>query len=149
MLWLWFSASAAPTIVALLMVMPIFWANVREGILSVDRRLLEMAQAYKFSRWMRLKHIYAPSLLPQFIAACTTGIGFAWKSGVAAEVIASTAHSIGGGIRNSKVYLEIPDLFAWTITVVILSILFENLMVRYIKRLPHHNQAKLQGRERP
>jgi len=133
LLLLWFSASATPTISAFLMVMPIFWSNVREGILSTDKQLLEMAQTYKFTRWMRVKRIYAPSLLPQFIAACTTGIGFAWKSGVAAEVIASPAFSVGRGIYNSKIYLEIPDLFAWTLAVVALSMLFERLILRLIK----------------
>ena len=48
---------------------------------------------FRLPRAKKLRHVYLPSVLPQWLAACTTGFGFAWKSGVAAEVIARPALS--------------------------------------------------------
>lgn len=130
---LWLTTTLTPVFISFLMVMPIAWANVREGILAVDRQLIEMAELFRLPRRERLKHIYLPSLAPQYLAACTTGFGFAWKSGVAAEVIARPALSIGKYLYESKLYLNTDELFAWTAAVILLSMLLERLLVRAIK----------------
>ena len=55
-------------------------------------------------------------------------MGLAWKSGVAAEVLCLPRPSIGTQIYNAKLYLEVPDLFAWTVVVVALSLVLEQLL---------------------
>ena len=55
-------------------------------------------------------------------------MGLAWKSGVAAEVLCLPFRSVGTEIFNTKLNLEIPDLFAWTAVVVCLSLLLEKLL---------------------
>lgn len=132
---LWLSKNMTPVFTAFLMVMPVFWTNVQEGIQATDRDLLEMGDVFKFTNFKKLRYIYAPSVLPQFLAASTTGIGFAWKAGVAAEVISPPAFSIGRSLYESKLYLETPELFAWTAVVILLSMLLEKLMVYGIKRV--------------
>ena len=81
---------------------------------------------------MRL--IYLPSLRPYLLAAVTTAMGLAWKSGVAAEVLCIPRPAIGTQIYNSKLYLDIPDLFAWTVAVVALSLLLEGLLRALLER---------------
>ena len=115
--------------------MPIAWANVREGVLAVDGQLLEMAEVFRLSRMKKLRDIYLPAVLPQYLAACTTGFGFAWKSGVAAEVIARPALSIGRNLYESTLYLNTEELFAWTAIVILLSMLLERVMVRMMRRI--------------
>ena len=62
-----------------------------------------------------------PAALPSTGAALSTAMGLAWKSGVAAEVIGIPTGSIGEKLYKAKVYLATPDLFAWTLTVVLIS----------------------------
>ena len=95
---------------------------------STDGQLLELARAYRFSRGRTVRLIYLPSLRPYFLSALTTSMGLAWKSGVAAEVLCWPRPGIGTQIYNSKLYLEIPELFAWTAVVVALSLLLERLL---------------------
>ena len=64
----------------------------------------------------------------------TTALGLAWKSGVAAEVLCIPRAAIGTRIYESKLYLEIPDLFAWTAVVVALSLLLEGVLRRVLAR---------------
>jgi NitT/TauT family transport system permease protein len=54
-------------------------------------------------------------------------MGLAWKSGVAAEVLCQPKLAIGSELYYSKIYLETPELFAWTALVIILSFILEKL----------------------
>lgn len=131
----WLRSARVPVFISFLTVVPIVWANVESGILETDKKLLEMARVYRFSRGQILRDVYIPSVRPYFLSAFTTGLGFAWKSGIAAEVIANTKNSVGGEIYSAKIYLETPDLFAWTLVVIALSMVLEKLLVHLVLRL--------------
>ena len=131
---LWTGKNAVPAIISGLMVLPVVWANLIRGLRETDPKLLELARAYRFSRWKTTRLIYLPSLRPYFLSAVTTALGLAWKSGVAAEVLCIPRAAIGTRIYESKLYLEIPDLFAWTAVVVVLSLLLEALLRRALAR---------------
>ncbi len=141
----WLQSARVPVFISFLTVVPIVWANVESGILQTDQKLLEMAKLYRFSRWKTLRHVYIPSVQPYFLSAFTTGLGFAWKSGIAAEVIANTRNSVGGQIYNAKIYLETPDLFAWTLVVIALSMLLEKLLVRLILGSTKRREGRKNG----
>lgn len=130
---LWTGRDNVPTIIAALMVLPVVWENLSQGIRSADLQLLEMARAYRFSPLKTIFLIYIPTIRPYFSAAVTTSMGLAWKSGVAAEVLCLPKFAIGTQIYNSKIYLEVPDLFAWTLVVVTLSILLEKILAHLLK----------------
>jgi NitT/TauT family transport system permease protein len=129
----WMKTSQVPVFASALIVLPILWANVSEGIRKTDRGLLQMADMYRFGRIGTVRKVYLPSVLPYFTAACTTGMGMAWKGGVAAEVLSSLPLSLGGEIYQSKIYLETVDLFAWTAVVILLSVLLERALLRAVK----------------
>jgi NitT/TauT family transport system permease protein len=63
--------------------------------------------------------------MPYFASASTTSLGLAWKSCVSAEVLAVCAKSVGYYIFISKQYYETEQLFAWTIAIILLSVLLE------------------------
>lgn len=125
---LWTGRDNVPVVVSALMVLPVVWENLSQGIRSTDPKLLEMAKAYRFSALKTAFLIYIPTLRPYFAAAVTTAMGLAWKSGVAAEVLCLPRQAIGTRIYNSKLYLEVPDLFAWTMVVVALSLTLEKCL---------------------
>lgn len=126
---LWISRDVTPLIIALMMVTPIVWTGVETGILNTDKALLEMAEAYKMSRAASIRHIYLPSISPYFFASLRSSLGMSWKAGIAAEVLLQPVISIGKMISDSKILLETVDLFAWTVVVVVLSVIIEKLMV--------------------
>jgi len=125
---LWTGKDFVPVVISALMVVPVVWGNLSRGIRETDGQLLEMARAYRFSRLKTVRLIYLPALRPYFASALTTAMGLAWKSGVAAEVLCLPRSSMGTEIFNTKLDLEIPDLFAWTAVVVALSLLLEWLL---------------------
>ncbi len=130
-IWIMTGSGSVPTIIAVLIVMPIIWQNLYDGYYAIDKHLLELAAVYDFSREKKLKYIYTPSLMKYFLPAVVTSVGLAWKSGIAAEIIAYTSNSIGKEIFDARAILEGQRLFAWTVVVIILSICFERL-IKYL-----------------
>ncbi|MBO4583988.1 MAG: ABC transporter permease subunit [Clostridia bacterium] len=126
--------SYIPTVTSFLMVFPMIWANTFKGIDETDEKLLEMAEVFGFSRKCLLRDVYMPSVKPYFVPAALTSLGFAWKAGIAAEVLASPKHSIGGMLYRAKVYLETPEMLAWTLCVIMISMLLEWLLSYLLKR---------------
>ncbi len=117
-----------PSVISLLMVMPVVWTNVHEGIINVDNELKEVCTIYKFSAKKRLSVLYFPSVMPYFTSAVLSSIGLGWKAGIAAEILYPPIESIGRAILESKQLLLTEDLFAWTLVVIILSFFFELLL---------------------
>lgn len=131
----WIRTDVLPLFISFLMVTPLVWGNMTEGIRRTDQQLLEMARVYQWSGLKTWLHIRIPSVTPYFLTALSSGLGFAWKSGIAAEVICQPAFSIGKELYVSKLYLETPQVFAWTITAVALSLLLEKGLLLAVRRL--------------
>ena len=77
----------------------------------------------------KVRYIYISQAAPYFLAACRLALGLCWKAGVAAEVIGIPGGSIGEKLYHAKIYLNTPDLFAWTIVIIMISFLFEKLIL--------------------
>ncbi len=122
---LWIGAAEVPAFITLLIVLPIVWSNLDTGLSSIDPSLNELTRVYHFSPIRRLRTLILPSVGPYFISACRSSLGLAWKAGIAAEIIVSPKNSIGTMIGEAKQYILTADMFAWTLTVVLLSLLIE------------------------
>ena len=132
---IWLDSRSLSVFISFLMVLPIIYTSVLQGIRATDIQLLEMATVFKVSRWRRLVYIYLPQLRPFLVSSCTVATGLAWKAGIAAEVIGIPAGTIGERLYQAKVYLDTGDLFAWTIVVVGLSIVVDKAIVQGLDRL--------------
>ncbi len=126
--------SNVPIFICFLMVSPIAWGNVTTGLDQINKGLLDMSNVFRFGASKKIRYIYIPSVMPYIMSAATTGLGLAWKAGIAAEVLCTPAFSIGKHIYNSKIYLETPELFAWTTLVVILSVVLEKILIFVMKK---------------
>ena len=124
-----------PVAATLLMVTPIIYANVLNGIRSVPKENREVAKVYGFGFGKMMKYCVFPSVLPYFSAGAKTAVGIAWKAGVAAEVLCTPKTSIGSALWDAKTYLESEELFAWTLTVIILSMVIEKLLTVGISKI--------------
>ena len=121
-----------PFLTSAMISMPIIFSNVFEGFENVDKNLLEVTHVYNFSFSKKCKVLYLPSIKPYFVSGIKSCIGLAWKAGIAAEVLCTPDRSIGLKIHETRVYLETPYLFAWTLSVIILSLIFEKVAIKLI-----------------
>lgn len=130
----WLSSANVPILAGMLMVMPVVYANVREGVASADPQLLEMARLFGFTRWKTVRRVIVPSVMPTFLAACEACVGLCFKATIAAEVIGVPKGAIGTQLYHAKIYLETDALMAWTLVVILLSMALERLLKALIER---------------
>lgn len=144
---LWIDKNLLPVFTAVIMTVPLVWGSVNAGYKNIDRGRLEFAAVYGFSFSKKLIKLYIPSILPYFSSSVITGMGLAWKAGVAAEVLAVPVMAIGTRLRDAKMYIETPDVFAWTAVIIALSVLLERLIKLSLGRLEkkYKNYAHLRS----
>lgn len=130
----WFSSSAVPVFSCVLLCLPVFYANTLTGLRSVDKQLLEVAQVFGVRQFRVLTGITVPSILPNIYTALSVCLGFSWKSVVAAEVLSSPKHALGYNLYATKLYLDTPALFAWTLTIIIISLAVEKGLKRILPK---------------
>ena len=121
---IWFGSRNLSVFIALVMVFPVIYTNV-----LADRELTEMARMFRIPLLRHIRCITLPQVAPYFRAGCALGLGLCWKAGVAAEVIGMPVPSIGERLQQAKVYLDTPELFAWTLVIVLISVGFEKLFM--------------------
>lgn len=139
---IWMGAANVPTFITILIVLPIVWTNLDEGLGKIDPLLIEVTKLYKMPFIKRIKLLFLPSVKPYFVSACRTSLGLAWKAGIAAEIIARPRNSIGTMIGDAKQYIMTEDMFAWTLTVIILSLVIEFLFATLLNKLGGKRRRK-------
>ncbi len=125
LLLVWINSSYLSIYISFFMGMPIIYENVCEGLFSADKKLIEMADSFKVPLQKRLKYIYKIKVTPYLRAGIISISGLTFKAGIAAEVIGLQNNSIGENLQNAKIYLNMPELFAWIITILVLSMILE------------------------
>ena len=130
----WIKTNVLPVFISFFMVLPIIWDNMLHGMRSTNKAALEAAAVDGAGKWRQIFYIVLPGLAPSFLSSAVTGLGFAWKAGIAAEVICRPQESLGGMLASAKNYLESAEVFAITGTVIALSLVFETLL-KYLYRL--------------
>ena len=125
LIWSFTGSKALPLVIAALMILPIVADELSTGLSKADPALGEVASLYRLSPWRQFLVFRLPAAMPYFFGAVVTSVGFAWKAGIAAEILAATAGSIGKEIYFSRLYFETDDLWAWTLTVILLSLILE------------------------
>lgn len=130
LLLIWWGSSFLAVAICFLVVLPNLYINTLEGLKNTDKKLLEMAQVFRLPFRNRFFYIYRPALKPFLYSGMKISLGMCWKSGVAAEVIGTPDFSIGERLYLSKIYLNTAGVFAWTAVIILLSVLFEKIIMR-------------------
>ena len=130
---IWLSGSQLAGFVCFLACLPAVYNNVTEGLANVDPAQKEAAVMLGAGWPTLIRTVFIPNIEPYLLSAASTACGMAFKAGVAAEVVAIVAGSIGEKIYMSKVYFETAGLFAWTLVIVLLSYVFEKLFCALLK----------------
>lgn len=121
-------ADIVAVIVCFLMCFPVVYTNILEGLDSMPAELLELAKVYWFTEWQTMKYMYIPSIEPQIKASVRLIAGLSWKAVVAAEVLSIPKFSLGYEMLSAKYYLETPQLFAYILVIVVLSLTVEKII---------------------
>lgn len=129
----WLSSRRLSVFIVFLVVTPVIYTNILAGIKNLDLKMKDMARVFGINGLRRLLYVYLPELKTYIIAAFALATGMAFKAGIAAEVIGTPGGSVGKMLYNAKVYLETPELFAWTLVIIGLSVVVEQVILGLVK----------------
>ncbi len=122
---IWLNSEKAPLLVGFLIIFPILYGNVLEGIHNIDGQLIEMAAFYKVRKRRIITELYLPSISSYLFAASTAALGLNLKVMISAEVLSQPVFAIGRQLQMEKIYLNTANVFAWTTVVIVLVALFD------------------------
>ena len=131
--YVWMPSRHIPILISFLIVLPTVYTSLLAGIKARDQKLEEMADLFGVSPLRRFLLVRLPRLEPHILSAVSLGAGLAWKSGIAAEVMTVPDASIGEWMYYASLWMQNADLFALTVILVLLSVLFEKSMVALLK----------------
>lgn len=132
---IWLSARNLSVFISFLIVIPIIYQNVLEGLRAENREMQEVATVFQLPWRKRFRYIELPKLRPFLLSACRVTTGMAWKAGIAAEIIGVPNGSTGKMLYTAKIYLDTDDLLAWTVIIVAISVVVEKVFMAGITRL--------------
>lgn len=102
--------------------------NTLAGVLSVDRKLLEVAYVYRISRRKIIFRIVLPSALYHILTGLRLGIGGAWVSVVAAEMIGATS-GIGYMIMFAKSLAQAANMYVLVLVIGVIGFLIDRVLL--------------------
>ena len=131
---IWFNKDLTASLISMTVTSPAIYYNIKAGLESTDKQLLEMAEVFRMDPGRRFTHIYLPGLKPFITSSVQTAFGMAWKSGVAAEVIGQPLMTIGNGLYRGKINLATDEVLAWTVAIVVMSVITEHMLLLAVRK---------------
>ena len=110
--------------------------NTHSGFMSVPNTLRMVGRNYGLSNWGLIRKILVPAAFPSILSGLKIGWAFAWRTLIAAELVFGVASGKGGlgwYIFESKNQLDIPEVFAGLLTIIMIGLLVENVIFRTIE----------------
>jgi NitT/TauT family transport system permease protein len=110
--------------------------NTHAGFLGVSETLRMVGRNYGLRGPRYVRSILIPAAFPSILTGLKVGWAFAWRTLIAAELVFGVASGSGGlgwFIFENKNQLEIPNVFAGLLSVILIGLAVENLVFRTIE----------------
>ncbi len=132
--YVWFGLNDWAAILAVAInKIPTVVVTVREGARAIDSRLMQVAHAYRLSRWTTFSRVYLPQLYPYLMAAARTGLSLIWKIVLVVELL-GRSNGIGFQLNVFFQFFDIGGILAYTLVFATIVLLVEALLMRPLER---------------
>lgn len=140
LIMVWFKSKNTPIIIGFIMVFPIVYATIKDGINSVDKKIIQVASVYDFSKKEKIRYVYLPEVAPIAFSSLTASFGLNVKAVISAEILSYAPKSIGISmyVAKSDIFEGTAILFAYVLVAVLLSALFELAFTLIKNRVCRH-----------
>jgi NitT/TauT family transport system permease protein len=127
---IWFGVSNATTVFVVFMTaMPLIITNVWQGTRSVNADFIELARTLRMPAHKVMVKIYLPTILPYFFSGARLAFGFGWRVSLVAETLGASS-GVGYRLRQAADLIQTDQVFAWTITLVVMMAALEMGVLR-------------------
>jgi len=113
--------------------LPATAVTVREGARALDRDLAEMARSFRMRRWLVLRHVMLPQLIPYLIVSARSGLALIWKIILVAELLGRSS-GVGFQIEVYFQLFDVAGILAYTIAFSLIVQLIEWVLLQPLER---------------
>lgn len=99
-----------------------------QGVLNVDKTLINAGRVLGANDWTIFRRIAVPASMPFIMVGLRQGLGSAWATLVAAELIAAQ-EGLGFRMQNAQIYYDIPTIFVGLVTIGVLGLIMDRALL--------------------
>jgi len=131
---LWFGLSdIGPILTIVLIVFPFVTMNIWEGTKAVEKELVDMATVYKADRFLMIRKVYIPMLMPFVFSALRIALSLSWKI-----ILVGEAFAVGSGVGQKLIYwfedTRVDMMLAWGVSFMIFMVVIDLVVFRSWER---------------
>ncbi|MBL8702423.1 MAG: ABC transporter permease [Alphaproteobacteria bacterium] len=134
-IWLGIGLVAKVALVASMVVFVVLF-NVREGVRSIDREVVDAFRSMNASRTALLRHVIVPSLVPWLLTAIRIGIGMALVGAVVGEMIGAS-RGLGWYVNHTSGVYDMTGSITALVILVIMAMMFNGVLTLIERRVLH------------
>ncbi|MFT8350584.1 ABC transporter permease [Clostridium saccharoperbutylacetonicum] len=121
----WFDKEKTPYVVGFAIILPILYEGIRNNLMQIDKKIIDMTKIYEVSLIDKIRKIYFPVMKFYFMSIFVSTFSLTFKVVIAGEVHGQPKFGIGSQIQLEKVNFNTPGIFAWIVIIVIISLVLE------------------------
>ena len=130
---IWLDSELTPIFVTSLIVFPILYRSVVDGIRNIDKKLVDFHKVHQIHFRKQLKYFYIPSMFPFLKTGTINSLGLGFKVMITAEVLSQPERAIGTIFQIERAQLNTAAVIAWCVFMIAVSSLFEYLIQRFAR----------------
>jgi NitT/TauT family transport system permease protein len=106
---------------------------MREGARALDPELDEMAKAFQFTWFSRMRHVVIPQLAPYLAASSRSGLSIVWKIVLIVELI-GRPNGVGFVLGSAFSLFDMAKILSYAISFIVVMLVIESLLVQPLER---------------
>ena len=106
---------------------------MREGARALDPELDEMAKAFQFTWFSRMRHVVIPQLAPYLAASSRSGLSIVWKIVLVVELI-GRPNGVGFVLGSAFSLFDMTKILSYAISFIVVMLVIESLLVQPLER---------------
>lgn len=112
-----------------------------QGVVNVDRTLINAARVLGAGDATIFARVVVPASTPFILVGMRVGLGSAWATLVAAELIAAQ-EGLGYRMQNAQLYYDLPTIFVGLVSIGILGLLMDRVLLLAERRLTRWQERR-------
>lgn len=131
---IWFGMGNGTVVfVIFIALFPIVFLGAFQGIQTIDKKLIDMADSFEISFKAKFINIYLPHMFSYIFPSWLTAIGLSWKIVIMAELISSD-DGMGSLLAIARSQIDTTMVMALLLFMVVLLILLERVVLEPFKK---------------
>jgi len=126
-IWFGLNTNALLFVVVNAVVWPVT-LNISTGFRTANPTLVNVGRVLGLPWWRMVTDVLFPAALPHTMTGIKTGLGYGWRTIIAAELvfgISGTKGGLGNFLNDARTFMRTDDVFAGIVTVAAIGVLLE------------------------